>query len=268
MNREKPLVTIITAVLNGEKYLEETILSVLNQSYSNIEYIVIDGGSTDRTPEIIRKYSDRLTRWISEPDEGLYDAVNKGLVLSTGDIAAYINYDDLYFDDKVVERVVELFRSRRDIDWVFSDYSVINEKSEVYTEYRVPERIVNYKMMLSAGFSYISQPTTFWSERALKSAGYFDKSYRMAADYDFMVKMAQNFKVAKCSFPVAKVRFHGETLTEKYKELNLQEVSDIREKHSYSDSFTEKLRRFTVLLFYKTANFRVYIKRLFGGGSK
>jgi glycosyltransferase involved in cell wall biosynthesis len=84
-NPEKtPLVSIVTPCLNSEKYLEQTIRSVINQTYRNIEYIVVDGGSTDGTPGIIRKYEDRITRWISEPDKGVYDAMNKGIALSSG----------------------------------------------------------------------------------------------------------------------------------------------------------------------------------------
>ena len=91
-----PLVTIITVVYNGEKYLEQTIKSVLNQTYQNIEYIIVDGGSTDSTLDIIKKFEDGIAKWVSEPDKGLYDAMNKGIQMATGELIGMINSDDWY----------------------------------------------------------------------------------------------------------------------------------------------------------------------------
>ena len=101
MDKRKPLVSIVTIVYNGEKHLEQTIQSVLNQTYSNIEYIIIDGGSKDNTINIIEKYSDRLAYWISEKDNGISDAFNKGIAKSTGEIVGLINADDWYDFDAI-----------------------------------------------------------------------------------------------------------------------------------------------------------------------
>ena len=95
-NSPLPLVTIITVVFNGEKYLQQTIQSVINQTYDNVEYVVIDGGSTDGTVDIIRKYEDKIDYWVSEPDQGIYDAMNKGIQLAGGEIVGLINSDDCY----------------------------------------------------------------------------------------------------------------------------------------------------------------------------
>ena len=92
----KPLITVVTVVFNGEQFLEETILSVMNQTYENIEYIIIDGGSTDGTLNIIKKYENSIDYWVSEYDRGIYDAMNKGIALSQGDFIGFLNADDLY----------------------------------------------------------------------------------------------------------------------------------------------------------------------------
>jgi len=106
----EPLVSIITVVYNGEKYLEQTIDSVLNQSYKNIEYIVVDGGSTDGTLDILKKYGDKITKWVSEPDEGLYDAMNKGIGMTKGELIGMINSDDWYELD-AVEQMVNAYKN-------------------------------------------------------------------------------------------------------------------------------------------------------------
>lgn len=104
----KPLISIITVVRNGEKYLEQTIQSVLNQTYKNIEYIIIDGSSSDGTLDIIRKYEDRVTYWMSQPDEGIYDAMNKGSIIASGDYALYLNAGDYLYREDSIEQVIRL----------------------------------------------------------------------------------------------------------------------------------------------------------------
>jgi len=111
-NNEKPLVSIITVCYNSEKYIRDTMESVLNQTYENIEYIIVDGKSSDNTLDIIKEYEPKFNgrmKWISEADEGIYDAMNKGIKFATGDIIATINSDDVYADNNVLENVIEVF---------------------------------------------------------------------------------------------------------------------------------------------------------------
>lgn len=119
----EPLVSIITVVFNGEKYLEQTILSVLNQTYSNIEYIIIDGGSSDATLDIINKYTDKIDYWVSEPDSGIYDAMNKGISLATGQLIGIINSDDWYELD-AVEEIVRAYKDGSTIIYGFMRHIV------------------------------------------------------------------------------------------------------------------------------------------------
>jgi glycosyltransferase involved in cell wall biosynthesis len=102
---KKPLISIISVVYNGEKFLEETIQSVINQSYDNIEYIIIDGGSTDKTADIIKKYENRIDYWVSEKDSGIYNAMNKGIDLSSGEWINFMNAGDLFYDNTVIENI-------------------------------------------------------------------------------------------------------------------------------------------------------------------
>lgn len=120
----KPLISIITVVFNGEKYLEETVLSVLNQTYDNVEYIVIDGGSTDGTVDIIKKYEDKIDYWVSERDGGIYDAMNKGIDIATGKWINFMNVGDSFFDDNVLD-VVFAKNNFENIDVIYGNHKVI-----------------------------------------------------------------------------------------------------------------------------------------------
>src|SRR5688572_26851104 len=128
MNEEQPLVSIITIVFNGEKHLQQTIESVLGQTYSNIEYIIVDGGSKDNSVSIIEKYSTQLAYWISEPDKGISDAFNKGISKANGEMIGLINADDWYEKD-TVQKVMAL---RGNCDVVYGNLALWkNEKQEV-----------------------------------------------------------------------------------------------------------------------------------------
>ncbi|MEM5831420.1 MAG: glycosyltransferase family 2 protein, partial [Candidatus Aenigmatarchaeota archaeon] len=113
-------ISIITPSFNSEKTIEETIKSVLSQTYNDIEYLIIDGGSRDRTLEIVDKYKDKISKIVSEPDKGIYDGMNKGIKLATGEIVGILNSDDLYFDESVIENVMKAFKENQ-IDCLWGD---------------------------------------------------------------------------------------------------------------------------------------------------
>jgi glycosyltransferase involved in cell wall biosynthesis len=198
MNEQQPLVSIITIVFNGEKHLEQTIKSVLEQTYTNIEYILIDGGSTDNSINIIKKYSDRLAYWISEKDNGISDAFNKGIAKATGDIIGLINADDWYEKD-CIENIIFCLQ---DNDVAYGNLRLWrNEKPEViFTgnhNYLLKEMTVNH-------------PTVFVKRNCYFQYGMFDLQYKYAMDYDLLLRLYKS----GCSFiytPVvlANMRWNG-----------------------------------------------------------
>ena len=123
----KPLISIVTVCFNSENTIKDTIDSVLNQTYGNIEYIIIDGGSIDGTVEFVQSYGDKIARFVSEPDKGIYDAMNKGIALATGDIIGILNSDDFYIDELVIEKVVKEFE--RNIDCLYADLVYVRSEN-------------------------------------------------------------------------------------------------------------------------------------------
>lgn len=192
-NLPLPLVTIITVVFNGEKYLEQTIQSVINQNYDNVEYIVIDGGSTDGTVDIIRKYEDKIDYWVSEPDGGLYYAMNKGIQLATGELIGLINSDDIYNDgtiSKVTDQYVNPQKLRSVIisGAIFRTDSQGNIKIRLYTSHKSLEEQIEWRMPLH-------HPATFVSCDVYKTIGAFNTKYKIAGDYDFIYRAFHSHKV-------------------------------------------------------------------------
>lgn len=177
-----PLISIITVVYNGEKYLEQTIQSVINQSYKNIEYIVVDGGSTDGTLDIIKKYEEHLERWISEPDKGLYDAMNKGIGMAKGKLIGMINSDDWYELD-AVEMVVRNYNENPTKKIFHGDrYDVLSNGTRKIK----PFHSSNFKFVYY-GMTY-NHPSMF-VHRDIYEAQLYNIHLRAQSDYEFVLKM-------------------------------------------------------------------------------
>lgn len=197
---DKPLVSIITIVFNGEKYLEETIQSVLNQTYKNIEYIIVDGGSTDESLNIIRKYENQIDYWLSEKDKGISDAFNKGIMLSKGDILGIINSDDWY-EPNAIELVVSTFNDS-------PNAQIICGKMNLHHK--------NYSQLLKSsphrlwmGMS-VAHPTTFVKKEIFNSIGYFDISLKYAMDYAFLLKAYYcSINITPIDYTIANMRSGG-----------------------------------------------------------
>lgn len=208
----KPLVSIITAVYNGEKYLEETILSVIDQSYDNIEYIIMDGGSTDGTLDIIKKYDQVVDYWLSEPDNGEYDALNKGIEVSSGSIITSLNSDDSYYSKDTIEQVVNEFLNNKKLYWVHGNFDVVDDDTNITYPYKVPR--YNWKLLLYADFCYVLEATSFFKKELFSKIGKYDYSYKYTADYDFFLRIGDGYKNMKLNYPIVKFRFHGDRLSQ------------------------------------------------------
>jgi glycosyltransferase involved in cell wall biosynthesis len=183
-----PLVSIVTPSYNQAEYLEATILSVLNQDYERIEYIIVDGGSTDGSLEIIRRHSGRLARWVSEPDRGQANAINKGLEMAAGEILGWLNSDDLYLPD-TVSRAVEVFQSRPEVDVVYGRLERINAAGRVIPTPVLPKDRVVMTPRNLLGDCVVNQPGSFWRRELMERAGMLNESLRYAMDYEYWMRL-------------------------------------------------------------------------------
>lgn len=184
---ENPLVSIITPSYNQAEFLEETILSVLQQDYPNLEYIIIDGGSTDGSVEIIRKYADRLAYWVSEPDLGQTDAINKGFARAQGEVLAWLNSDDVYYPG-AVQGVMNFLQAHPSTGVVYGDADYLDEDGKIIGQF--PARQTDYRRLRN-GYVHIPQQTCFFRALLWQMAGPLDPTFYFAMDYDLWVRLAQ-----------------------------------------------------------------------------
>ena len=180
-----PLVSIITPSYNQAPYLEATLRSVLEQKYPNIEYLVVDGASTDGSVEIIRKYADRLSWWVSEKDHGQAEAINKGLRRAKGEFVAWLNSDDLYAQGAISKAVAVLLTNPQ-FGMVFSDVFSIDANNEVFNTMRYGD----WNLLDLMSFHIIGQPGVFMRRSVLERAGYLDLNYHYLLDHQLWLRMA------------------------------------------------------------------------------
>lgn len=207
MNDQQPLVSIITPSFNQAKYLEATLRSVLGQNYQRIEYIVVDGGSTDGSLEIIRAYEARLNRWISEPDLGQADAINKGFAMATGEIMAWLNSDDTY-EPGAIESAVQFLNRHREVGMVYGSAFYIDESGKRIARY--PAGPTDHTG-LRRGVNTIPQQAMFFRSRLWKMVGPLDPTFFYAMDYDLWVRISAVSPIAFHPEPWANFRLHGES---------------------------------------------------------
>lgn len=203
-----PLVTIITVVYNNELYLEETINCVINQSYPNLEYIIIDGGSTDQTLAIIRRYQDKIDYWLSEGDRGLYDAMNKGIALASGEIIGILNSDDLYYETTTVADIVREYHQEQQPCVIYGNLYKFAEKEQTVSLHQgdLSDRAFKTASIL------INHPTCFVHRSLYKSFGGFKPEYEVSADRELMMRFhRQHTKFIKVDQAIAKFRLGGTT---------------------------------------------------------
>jgi glycosyltransferase involved in cell wall biosynthesis len=200
-----PLVYIVTPSFNQARYLEATILSVLEQDYPNLEYIIVDGGSTDGSVDIIKKYADRLAWWVSEADKGQTDAINKGFARAKGDIIAWINSDDTY-DPGAVSAAVKYMQSHPDVGLVYGDTHFIDENGQVIGKFNA--RQTDYGL-LRQGYVHIPQQAAFFRGDLWREVGPLDPSFYFAMDYDLWVRLAERAPIHYTPQMWANFRLHS-----------------------------------------------------------
>lgn len=185
-------VTIITVCYNSEETIADTIKSVMIQKYTNIEHIIVDGASTDKTLEIIRMFADNELIIVSEPDRGIYDAMNKGISLATGDIISFLNADDFYADDNVIQEIVSIF-SDSTIEACYSDLVYV-DKDNINTVVRYWKSRHYCDGLFSKGW-VPPHPTFFARREVYDRFGYFDLAFPIAADFELMLRFIACNKV-------------------------------------------------------------------------
>ena len=237
-----PKISIVTPSFNQGKFLEETIQSVLGQGYPDLEYIIIDGGSSDNSVEIIRKYQESLAYWVSEPDGGQTQAINKGLKRATGEIIAYLNSDDFYLPGSL-QKVADFFSANPDVGLVYGDCNIIDEEGTVVLRKR--ELQFDYTMGCMIGFGVlIPQPSAFIKRETFQKVGYFNEEFQNAMDAEYWFRVARAAKIRHIPASLSSFRIHGDSKTTSLKKganpRFRQEIQRLVEK-SYETLWISKI---------------------------
>lgn len=207
--KSTPLVTVVTPSYNQASYLEETIQSVLAQTYPSVEYIIMDGGSNDGSLEVIKKYAPKLAHWASEKDHGQTDAINKGFALAKGEILAWLNSDDTLLPN-AAEEAVEYFSNHPETGLVYGDANYIDEKSRVIGRFPTAQTDL---AKLRRGYVHIPQQTSFFRKSLWDHVGPLDPEFFFAMDYDLWVRLAEVSELKYIPRTWANFRLHADAKT-------------------------------------------------------
>jgi glycosyltransferase involved in cell wall biosynthesis len=193
---DKPLITIITVVFNSTENLEQTILSVINQSYDNVEYIIIDGGSTDNTLDIIQKYESEIDYWISEPDKGIYDAMNKGITSSLGDAIGLINSGDTYLENAINNLIDTMGNKYQELKVYYGDSIFVDNIND---KYLVKGNLEKLELTMS-----LCHQSVFVSRKIYLYHGLYKTSYQYASDYEYLLSLwSSGFEFCYLRLPIS-----------------------------------------------------------------
>ena len=241
-----PRITVVTPSFNQAAYLERTILSVLDQGYPNLEYIIIDGGSTDGSVEIIRRYADRLAFWVSEPDRGQTDAINKGLRRATGEWVAWQNSDDIYYLGAFHDLAAAAAKHPK-AGLIIGDMMLIDAQDHPLRDIRYVTP--SYNALLAEGMLLANQ-ASFWRRSLQVGMGLLDESMNYAFDYEWALRLTRHCRAAHVSHIWGALRLHGETKTSNHAPRFAEEMARIlagRELPLWQKKFYQ-LRRTALML--------------------
>ena len=219
-------VSVITAVFNGAKTIQDCIKSVSGQIYPNIEHIIIDGGSTDGTLEVIKRYTEKRVNIVSEPDNGIYDALNKGIRQASGEVIGLLHSDDFYAHDRVIEKVADIFM-KYNIDSCYGDLQYVDKNN--------PDKVIRYwksSQYRHGKFKYGWMPphsTFFVKKEIYNKYGYFNTNFKIAADYELMLRFLEKHKISTYYTPEVFIKMRiGGTSNRNIKNLIIKSNEDYR----------------------------------------
>ena len=262
-------ISVITITYNSKKYLEETIESVLSQNFHDIEYIFVDGVSTDGTLDILRCHAerDKRIRWVSEPDRGITDAMNKGIRMATGDIVGHLHSDDAYMPG-TLERVADCFLKNPEAKWVTGRMLIVDEEGETLYETELKSSYTAQSILKQ---NIIGHPATFFRREVFDEIGLFDETFKYAMDYDLFVRVALKYEPVVIDHLLARFRYHPGSLSsanllkamaEDYliRKRNRGEISPISAVIDHFDYTKNK-----IVISFGLHNFLKKLKRKFSG---
>jgi glycosyltransferase involved in cell wall biosynthesis len=242
-----PFVSIITPSYNQGQFIEETILSVKNQTYPYIEHLVMDGGSRDDTLSILCRYEGAYNmRWVSEPDQGQADAINKGFQLAQGNILCWLNSDDIYVSDQVISRVVSLFQEHPHIGIVTGSAVFLTKEGRWQEKFRVAKDIMSHEYLRYA--AYIIQPATFFRRNTLTSVR-LDASLHYAFDWDFFVQLTRQADILAVDEIWAGYRLWGNNKTTSGGAIRLKELVEVTGRYLGRKSWQYRVMRLYYFLY-------------------
>lgn len=247
-----PKISIVTPAFNDVEHIESTIRSLIDQEYPNLEYIIIDGGSTDGTVDVIKKYSHKLSYWVSERDQGMYHALDKGFRLSTGELMGWLNADDIHHTRSLFT-IAEIFSLSGEINWIQGTPNAIDEMGRiVFASPRSIDKYYFYRKEHLRTRQYIQQESTFWRrELWRKAGGYISLDYRYAGDFELWIRFFQwdqlqsvpgllgSFRM--CSSGQASVEHYNDYMKETLQILEAYPLNGIERRQLANELSREKL---------------------------
>jgi glycosyltransferase involved in cell wall biosynthesis len=242
---DNPLYTIITVVYNGKNFIENTIKSILSQSYSNIEYIIIDGASFDGTIDILKSYGSYIDYWVSEPDSGIYDAMNKGITLSLGEYIGFVNADDILYKESI-SISCNAFKKYPDISFTYGSVDLIDKNTDIIGHSApLSHELISKRIFKEMPFPHMS---LYVCRQVYEKIGLFDLRFKLSADFDFIIRLYKNnFSGKNLNTAIGAFRIGGrsggiKTFLESRKVLSKHNTSIImREKY-----FLSSLAKYTL----------------------
>lgn len=263
-------ISVITICKNEKDTIEETLLSILDQTYRNFEIIVVDGVSTDGTIDVIEKYSDKISHFISEPDTGIYNAMNKGIKIATGDLLYFLNANDTIYDENVFKKIIKAFKKNPDIMLSFGNAYYVNRQNN--TKY-----LFDYTKLYDSYFLFyklnLFHQTMFYRKELFEKYGLYDENYIIAGDADKNMKflLEQKVKAMYLPFVVANYAMNGISSSLKMKKIIQKEGNRNYRKYYYNNFFyrsifnLEKLFKYFLpkwyLLYQKTSLYKNFVKK-------